>query len=146
VFGDVGYTVVGKVPGLDLRNRTTVGFGVGRELSEATTISGMFDWRSAIVAGNPNPAEFTGVLSYKLSPSVTLSPNGFVGLTSGSSDFRPGPPDELPLRSVLIQRAVRSIDLSASYPPPPTVRVPVGPRAHLPETSITKRLLTSAMS
>ena len=54
------------------------------------TISGMFDWRSAIVAGNPNPAEFTGVLSYKLSPTVTLSPNGFVGLTSGSSDFGVG--------------------------------------------------------
>jgi hypothetical protein len=87
VFGDVGYTVVGKVPGLDLRNRTTAGFGVGKELSESTTISGMFDWRSAIIAGNPNPAEFTGVLSYRLSSSVTLSPNGFVGLTSGSSDF-----------------------------------------------------------
>ena len=41
VFGDVGYTVVGKVPGLDLRNRTTAGFGVGKDLSESTTISGM---------------------------------------------------------------------------------------------------------
>jgi hypothetical protein len=87
VFGDLGYTVVGKVPGLDLRNRTAAGFGVGKELSESTTISGMFDWRRAIVAGNPNPAELTGVLSYKLSPSVTVSPNGFVGLSRGSSDF-----------------------------------------------------------
>jgi hypothetical protein len=90
VFGDVGYTVVGKVSGLDLRNRKAAGFGVGKELSESTTISGMLDWRSAIVAGNPNPAEFTGVLSYKLSSTVTLSPNGFVGLTSGSSDFGAG--------------------------------------------------------
>ena len=90
VFGDVGYTVVGKVPGLDLRNRTAAGFGVGKDLSESTTISGMFDWRSAVVAGNPNPAEFTGVLSYKLNSTVTLSPNGFVGLTSGSSDFGVG--------------------------------------------------------
>ena len=90
VFGDVGYTVVGKVSGLDLRNRTSAGFGVGKDLSESTTISGMFDWRSAIVAGNPNPAEFTGVLSYRLSPSVTVSPNGFVGLTSGSPDFGAG--------------------------------------------------------
>lgn len=90
LFGDVGYTVVGKVPGLDLRNRTTLGFGVGKDLSDSTTVSGMFDWRSAIVAGNPNPAEFTGVLNYKLTPTVSLSPNGFVGLTRGSSDFGVG--------------------------------------------------------
>jgi len=90
VFGDLGYTVTGKVPALDLRNRTAAGFGIGKELSESTTISGMVDWRRAIVAGNPNPAELTGVLSYKLSPAVTLSPNAFVGLTSGSSDFGVG--------------------------------------------------------
>ena len=90
LFGDIGYTVVGKVPGLDLRNRTTLGFGVGKDLSDSTTVSGMFDWRSAIVDGNPNPAEFTGVLNYKLSPTVSLSPNGFVGLTRGSSDFGVG--------------------------------------------------------
>jgi hypothetical protein len=87
VFGDLGYTIVGKVPALDLQNRTSAGFGVGKELSESATISGMIDWRRAIVSGNPNPAELTGVLSYKLNPSVTLSPNGFVGLTGGSSDF-----------------------------------------------------------
>jgi hypothetical protein len=90
VFGDLGYAVVGKVPALDLRNRPAAGFGVGRDLSESTTISGMFDWRRSIVAGNPDPAELTGILSYRLSPSVTLSPNGFVGLTSGSSDFGVG--------------------------------------------------------
>jgi hypothetical protein len=79
--------VVGKVQGLDLQNRTAAGFGVGKQLSESTTISGMVDWRRASVAGIPNPAELTGVLSYKLNPSVTVSPNAFVGLTSGSSDF-----------------------------------------------------------
>lgn len=87
VFGDLGYTVTGKVPGLDLRNRPAAGFGVGKQLSESTTISGMIDWRRAIVDGNPNPAELSGVLNYKLNPSVTLSPNAFVGLTKGSSDF-----------------------------------------------------------
>jgi hypothetical protein len=90
VFGDVAYTIVGKVPGLDLRNRTAAGFGIGKQLSDTTTISGIFDWRRAIVAGNPDPAEITGVLSYKLNSVVTLSPNAFVGLTSGSSDFGVG--------------------------------------------------------
>jgi hypothetical protein len=90
LFGDLGYTVIGKVPGLDLRNRKIAGFGVGKDLSPSTTISGMLDWRSAIVDGNPNPAEFTGVLSYTLSPTVTVTPHAFVGLTSGSSDFGAG--------------------------------------------------------
>jgi hypothetical protein len=90
VFGDLAYTIVGKIPGLGLRNRTAAGFGIGKQVSDKTTISGIFDWRRAIVAGNPDPAEITGVVSYKLNPVFTLSPNAFVGLTRGSSDFGAG--------------------------------------------------------
>ena len=90
LFGDAGYTVVGKIPALNFRNRPAASFGVGRQVSEAVTVSGMLDWRRAIIAGNTNPAELVGVLSYKASRRVTVSPNAFVGLTNGSSDFGAG--------------------------------------------------------
>ena len=89
LFGDVGYTVVGQVRGISLRNRTTASVGVGRPLSDNVTVSGMLDWRESIVVGNPNPADLVGVLSYRMG-SVTWSPNAFVGLTDGSSDFGAG--------------------------------------------------------
>lgn len=90
LFGDVAYTVVGKIPSLDFRNRTAASLGLGRQVSEKLTVSSMLDWRRAIIAGNTNPAELVGVLSYRVNRSVTLSPNAFAGLTRGSSDFGVG--------------------------------------------------------
>lgn len=90
LFGDTSYNIVGKVRGLSLRNRPTVSFGVGKPLSDSVTLSGMLDWRRSIVIGNPNPTDLVAVLSYKVAPSTTLSPNAFVGLTDGSSDFGVG--------------------------------------------------------
>ena len=89
LFGDLGYTVVGKILGLPLRNRTTASIGVGKPLSSDLTVSGMLDWRRSIVVGNPNPTDLVGFLSYRMG-SVTVSPNAFVGLTDGSSDFGAG--------------------------------------------------------
>jgi hypothetical protein len=90
LFGDLGYTIVGKLRGLNLRNRTTASIGVGTPLSDSVTVSGLLDWRRSIVIGNPNPTDLVGIVSYKLSPTTTLSPNAFVGLTDGSSDFGVG--------------------------------------------------------
>lgn len=90
LFGDLGYTIVGKVRGLGLRNRSTASVGIGKPLSDSVTVSGMLDWRRSIVIGNPNPTDLVGVLSYKLNSSTTVSPNAFVGLTDGSSDFGAG--------------------------------------------------------
>jgi len=86
VFGDLGYTVVGKVPGFGLKNRTLASFGVGKQLSDAVSVSSMLDWRRSIVAGSPDPADLVGIVSLRVG-STTISPNAFVGLTEGSSDF-----------------------------------------------------------
>jgi hypothetical protein len=90
LFGDMGYTVVGKIPSLAFRNRPSASIGVGKQVSESVTVSSMLDWRRAIIAGNTNPAELVGVLSYRANRNVTFTPNAFVGLTNGSSDFGVG--------------------------------------------------------
>ena len=45
LFGDVSYTVIGKVAGLDLRNRPGASFGVGGRLSDTVFASTLADWR-----------------------------------------------------------------------------------------------------
>jgi len=90
LFGDLGYTMIGKVPGLNLRNRVGGSFGLGERLSDKTILSGLVDWRRSIVIGTPDPAELMGVLTYRVNRSVTVSPNMYVGLTSSSPDFGGG--------------------------------------------------------
>src|SRR5262249_37253016 len=64
LFGDLGYTVTGKVAGLNLQNRTSGSLGVGGRLSESMVLSGSLDWRRSIVRGNENPTELVGVMTY----------------------------------------------------------------------------------
>jgi hypothetical protein len=90
LLGEVGYTVVGKVPALGLRNRPSTSFGVGKQLTENFTTMGFVDWRRSIVDGNPNPAELVGVMNWRVSPAVSVTPNAYVGLTDGSPDFGAG--------------------------------------------------------
>ena len=90
LFGDVGYTFIGKVPGLDLRNRPAASFGIGTKASKNVTVSGLLDWRRAIVAQTPDPLELVGLVNYKATANTTVSPNMFVGLTNGSSTFGVG--------------------------------------------------------
>jgi hypothetical protein len=80
-FGDVSYTVIGKIEGLALRNRTAASFGVGGRLSNAVLLSGLIDWRRSIITGNDDLAELVTVLTFR------MSPNAYLGLTRGTSDF-----------------------------------------------------------
>jgi hypothetical protein len=86
IFGDVGYTVVGKITGLGLRDRPVASIGVGKQISDAVSVSSLLDWRRSIVAGSPDATDLVGVLSYRVG-STTISPNAFLGLTDGSPDF-----------------------------------------------------------
>jgi hypothetical protein len=90
VFGDLAYTVIGKIPGVGMRNRIGASFGIGERLTNSLVLSGMIDWRQSIVPTNPDPTELVGVLTYRARPGVTLSPNIYVGLTDSSSDYGAG--------------------------------------------------------
>jgi hypothetical protein len=87
LFGDLGYTVVGKIPSLPFRDRPSASIGIGKQLGENVSVSSLIDWRRSIIAGNPNPTELVGSLAYRVNRRVTITPNAFVGLTDGSSDF-----------------------------------------------------------
>jgi hypothetical protein len=82
--------VIGKVTGLNLQDRRGASLGIGGKLSESTMISGSVDWRRSIVKGNENPTELVGVITYRLSPTVTVSPTTYFGLNKSSPDFGGG--------------------------------------------------------
>lgn len=90
LVGELGYTIVGKVPALGLRNRPSTSFGVGKQLAENVSAISFLDWRRSIVSGNPNPTELVGVVNWRLSPTVSVTPNAYVGLTDGSPNFGAG--------------------------------------------------------
>lgn len=90
VFGDVSYTFIGSPPGQDLRDRPGFSLGVGRKVTDRLTLSAFLDWRRSLVSGRDDPTELDGVVSYKLTPTITASPIVFVGLTNGSPDFGVG--------------------------------------------------------
>ena len=90
LFGDASYTVIGSPPGQDLRNRPAASVGVGAKLSDTVTVSGLVDWRRAVVKGRDDPADLVGILTYKLTRTISLNPYASVGLTDGSPDFGVG--------------------------------------------------------
>lgn len=90
LFGDIGYTVIGDMPGFDLRNRIAGSIGIARRLAGAGTGSILVNWRRALVPGNDDPVELFGVLTRRLNSVASISPNILVGLSKGSPSFGAG--------------------------------------------------------
>jgi hypothetical protein len=87
VFGDASFTFMGDPPHQNFRDRPAASLGVGYRVSATLTVIALVDWRGALVAGRSDPVELVGLVSFKLTPLVSLSPNAFVGLTDASPDF-----------------------------------------------------------
>ena len=90
VFGDVTYTIIGEPEGEDFRNRPGASLGAGVRLTDVTTVSALLDWRRAISRGQDDAVDLMGFVSFKLAPTLAVSPYLSVGLTNGSSDFGVG--------------------------------------------------------
>lgn len=90
LFGDVSYTFIGKITGVTLRNQVGASFGVGQRISRLVTVSGMLDWRRSIVAGNSNPTDLIGVVTFRIRRTISVSPNVYAGLNSSSAAFGAG--------------------------------------------------------
>ena len=87
LLGDVSYTVIGDPPGQTFRNRPAASVGIGRFFTPNVAVTALLDWRRAIVAGRDDALELVGLVQVRLSPTLSMTPNAFVGLTDGSPDF-----------------------------------------------------------
>jgi hypothetical protein len=87
LLGDVSYTFIGEPDNQDFRNRPAFSIGIGRQFTPALAGTVMLDWRRSIVARGEDAVELTGIVQYRLAPTLLVSPYAFVGLTDGSPDF-----------------------------------------------------------
>jgi hypothetical protein len=87
LLGDLSYTVIGDPPGQNFRNRPAASIGIGRFFTPDVAVTALLDWRRAIVAGRDDALELVGLVQVRLSPTLLVTPNAFVGLTDGSPDF-----------------------------------------------------------
>ncbi|HEY7650352.1 MAG TPA: hypothetical protein VID04_15240 [Methylomirabilota bacterium] len=90
ILGDISYTFMGDPPDQNFRDRPGASLGVGVPLGPKWSIVGMIDWRRALVQGTDDPLELLGILTARLTPTITLAPYAFMGLTDGTSDWGVG--------------------------------------------------------
>ncbi len=86
-LAELGYTFVGKMPGVDMKNRWLYSVGLAYEVDSAITLSGYLDGRTAIFEGEENPLSVLLMGQYKFRPDLRLDTLFEFGLTDGSPDF-----------------------------------------------------------
>jgi len=86
-LAELGYTFVGKMPGVDMKNRWLYSVGLAYEVDPKITLSGYLDGRTAIFEGEENPLSILLVGQYKFRPDLRLDTLFELGLTDGSPDF-----------------------------------------------------------
>src|SRR6266508_3655231 len=86
-FGDASYTVIGDPEGSDFRNRPAASIGAGYKISDLVTVSGLLDWRRALVASRDDPLELLWLATFRITRTLAVTPNVLVGLTNGSPDW-----------------------------------------------------------
>jgi hypothetical protein len=87
ILGDVSYTFMGDPDDVDFRNRPAASLGVGVPLGPNWSVVALLDWRLALVRDTDDPLELLGILTARLTPTITVSPYAFMGLTDGSPDW-----------------------------------------------------------
>jgi hypothetical protein len=86
-LAELGYTFVGKIPGVDMKNRWLYSAGLAYEVDPKLTLSGYLDGRTAIFEGEENPLSILLMGQYKFRPDLRMDTLLEFGLTDGSPDF-----------------------------------------------------------
>ncbi|MBT8045771.1 MAG: hypothetical protein KJN67_01270, partial [Pontiella sp.] len=83
-------TKKGDPDGIDLRNVFYCSAGADWRHSKKISFGATLDFQQASVRGVDNPLDFFSYLSYKLSPTYSLTPYLYFGLSKGSPDVGGG--------------------------------------------------------
>lgn len=86
----LGYTVVGKVEGLDMRNIYYGALDAAFNVSDKLTTGLTLNFGMSTLAGTPNPRDLTIYLSYPVSKTTRLSVYLLKGFSDGSPDHGNG--------------------------------------------------------
>jgi hypothetical protein len=87
VLTELGYTFVGRPPGVDVNNRWLYSAGLAYDVDPKWTLSGYLDGRTAIFPGKENPLSVLLISQYKFTPTLRFDTIFEFGLSDGSPDF-----------------------------------------------------------
>jgi hypothetical protein len=83
-FLDGGYTIIGKVAGVSLRNQPYADAGVGYYITPAVLTAVYYEWWRSVIAGLQDPQDVLVSLTYTMAPAVRLSGSLEFGLSDGA--------------------------------------------------------------
>jgi outer membrane putative beta-barrel porin/alpha-amylase len=86
-LADVGYTIIGKPPGVDLRNQWSYDAGFGYYFLPSLLGSVYYEEARALVSGFQNPRDIFAGLSWRVAQNFRLNAGFEKGLTSGAPEY-----------------------------------------------------------
>ena len=86
ILGRLGYTFIGDPPGINFKNQFFYAAGVGYQWTDATFSSIVYEERTRLVNGQPNPRDLVLGVDHKLSETLGIFANLGFGLSNSSPD------------------------------------------------------------
>lgn len=87
IFLNGGYTIIGKPPGAELRNRWSYDVGLGYAFTPTLLGSLYYEEARALVSGLQNPRNVLTALSWTLTPSLRFNTAVEIGLSTGAPQY-----------------------------------------------------------
>lgn len=87
LLADAYYTIIGDPSGVDYNNELAFDLGVTRPLAPGLTLTALYETRSALVNGNPDPRDLSFTLERKAGNGDRYSCGLLLGLSDGSPDL-----------------------------------------------------------
>lgn len=86
-LADAGYTIIGKPPGVDLRNQWSYDAGLGYYFLPSLLGSVYYEEARALVSGLQNPRDIFASLNWRVAQNFRLNAGFEKGLTSGAPEY-----------------------------------------------------------
>ncbi len=87
VLGRIGYAFIGDPPGINLHNQFFYDAGVGYQWTPQTFTSIMYEEKTRLISGQPNPQDLILGIEQKLTQALGVFGNLDIGLSKGSPDI-----------------------------------------------------------
>lgn len=87
VFADAGFSLIGKVKEVNLRNQWNYDVGVGYYVTDQLLMSVSYEEWRAIVTGLKNPRDVLVGVNYKVTEAFRANFSTLIGLSDGAPDY-----------------------------------------------------------
>jgi hypothetical protein len=87
IFADAGFSLIGKVKEVNLRNQWNYDVGVGYYVTDQLLMSASYEEWRAIISGLKNPRDILVGVNYKVTATFRANFSTMIGLSDGAPDY-----------------------------------------------------------